>query len=196
MKSCFYYWGPLLFRTKINKEDLVKINQLCKKDRSKDARKSLAGHLDHEYYIEKEKLFEILVKYFDVYKDFYYEWYRKKLSSVEISDSWVNYMKKGDYNPPHIHLNCDLSSVLYLKVPSELKKEHNNYVGSIEDGGPGSISFYHGEYRFLCIDQVKFLPEEGDFFVFPAFLRHSVSPFKSDVERISVAANFNIKQQD
>ena len=196
MKSCFYYWGPLLFKTKINKEDLVKINQLCKKDRSKDARKSLAGHLDHEYYIEKEKLFEILVKYFDVYKDFYYEWYRKKLSSVEISDSWVNYMKKGDYNPPHIHLNCDLSSVLYLKVPSELKKENDNYAGSIENGGPGSISFYHGEYRPLCIDQVKFFPEEGEFFIFPSFLRHSVSPFKSDVERVSVAANFNIKQQD
>ena len=193
MKSCFYYWGPLLFKTKINKEDLFKINQLCKKDKSKDARKFLAGHLDHEYYIEKEKLFEILVKYFDVYKDFYYEWYRGKLFSIEINSSWVNYMKKGDYNPPHIHLECDLSSVLYLKVPSELKKENDNYSGSIKDGGPGSISFYYGEYRPLSIDQVRFFPEEGDFFVFPAFLKHAVAPFKSDVERVSVAANFNIK---
>jgi hypothetical protein len=57
----------MLFKTKIDKEDLIKIHKLCKKDVSKDARKVLAGHLDHEYYIEKEKLFEILVKYFDIY---------------------------------------------------------------------------------------------------------------------------------
>ena len=196
MKSCFYYWGPLLFKTKIDSEDLIKINKLCKKDKTKDARKSLAGHLDHEYHIEKEKLFEILVKYFDIYKSFYYEWYRRNLSSVEITASWVNYMKSGDYNPPHVHLECDLSSVIYLKVPNVLKKEHDSYAGSIDGGGPAGISFYYGEYRPLAIDQVELFPEEGDFFVFPSFLRHSVSPFKSNVERVSVAANFRIKQQD
>jgi len=195
MESYFYYWGPLLFKTKINKEDLIKINNLCKKDRTKDARKTLAGHLDHEYLIEKEKLFKILFKYFEIYKDFYYEWYRKKISSIEINSSWVNYMKKGDYNPPHVHLGCQLSSVIYLKVPNVLKKEHNDYAGSIKDGGPAGISFFHGEHRPLSIDQVQLFPEEGDFFIFPAFLRHSVSPFKSDVERVSVAANFKITEQ-
>ena len=32
-------------------------------------------------------------------------------------------------------------------------------------------------------------PEEGDMFVFPAWLKHWVSPFKSDCVRISVSGN-------
>jgi hypothetical protein len=35
-----------------------------------------------------------------------------------------------------------------------------------------------------------FMPVAGDFFIFPAHLRHVVSPFKSSVERVSIAANF------
>ena len=32
-------------------------------------------------------------------------------------------------------------------------------------------------------------PEEGDMFVFPAWLKHWVSPFKSNCTRISVSGN-------
>ena len=36
-------------------------------------------------------------------------------------------------------------------------------------------------------------PETGDFFIFPAMLCHSVASFKSNVERVSIAANFSFK---
>ena len=35
--------------------------------------------------------------------------------------------------------------------------------------------------------------ETGDFFIFPAMLCHSVATFQSDVERVSMAANFNFE---
>ena len=35
----------------------------------------------------------------------------------------------------------------------------------------------------------SFFPEEGDIFIFPAWLKHWVAPFKSDVTRISVSGN-------
>ena len=35
----------------------------------------------------------------------------------------------------------------------------------------------------------SFFPEEGDMFIFPAWLKHWVYPFKSDCERISVSGN-------
>ena len=37
-----------------------------------------------------------------------------------------------------------------------------------------------------------FRPEVGDFFIFPWNLTHSVSSFTSDATRITLAANFNI----
>jgi hypothetical protein len=38
----------------------------------------------------------------------------------------------------------------------------------------------------------EFRPEIGDFFIFPWNLTHSVSNFRSDVTRISLAANFSL----
>ena len=35
-------------------------------------------------------------------------------------------MKPGEYNPPHIHSNCDLSSVLFISIPEKLKKKIKN----------------------------------------------------------------------
>jgi hypothetical protein len=55
----FYYWGPLLYNTKIKKEDITKIKNLCIKDNKKDLRKDLAGHIKQEYSIDKDKIVEI-----------------------------------------------------------------------------------------------------------------------------------------
>ena len=35
----------------------------------------------------------------------------------------------------------------------------------------------------------SFFPEEGEMFVFPAWLKHWVYPYKSDVVRVSVSGN-------
>ena len=40
-----------------------------------------------------------------------------------------------------------------------------------------------------CISYMSYFPEELDMFIFPAWLKHWVSPFKSDCERISVSGN-------
>ena len=40
-----------------------------------------------------------------------------------------------------------------------------------------------------AITYMSHFPEEGDMFVFPAWLKHLVSPFKSDCVRISVSGN-------
>ena len=36
---------------------------------------------------------------------------------------------------------------------------------------------------------MSFFPEEGDMFIFPAWLKHWVAPFKSKCTRISVSGN-------
>ncbi len=38
---------------------------------------------------------------------------------------------------------------------------------------------------------MSFMPEENDCFVFPAWLKHWVAPYKSNCTRISVSGNFH-----
>jgi uncharacterized protein (TIGR02466 family) len=187
----FYYWGPLLFRTKLNKEDLNEVLKLCDKNFTNKINKELAGIIDEEYSIDLQKYFNIIKPYLDnVYKKAFETWYVKSFNQINIKSAWVNFMKNGEFNPPHTHINCILSSVLYLQIPEKLKIENKNYIG--KSSGPGSISFTYGEERFLNINIINFFPEEGDFFIFPSNLQHVVFPFKSKVERISIASNFDI----
>ena len=186
-----YNFGPLLFKIKINENDLNDIFKLCKKDINKDMRKSLAGIIEHEYSIDKEEYLKIIIKYLNIYKLIHKKWYGKNITEIKTNSAWVNFMKDGEYNPPHIHTECDLSSVIYLKIPEELKKEHDSYIGTLS--GAGSITFQYGEAMSGFINEIKGFPEEGDFYIFPSHLRHYVAPFKSKIERVSVAANYVIK---
>ena len=196
MSYKFYYSGPLLYHTQLNKTDLENIKKICKKDKTKDFRKNLAGHLENEYKIDIEKFNEIIKNYLIQYNVAFNHWYNKKIKKFETLSVWVNFMKNGEYNPPHVHSGCDLTCVLYLDIPSKLKEENKKYLGSIKCGGPGTINFtYHTGNDPLNISDNTFFPDTADFFIFPATLLHSVSPFKSKIERISVSANFKIEME-
>ena len=101
-------------------------------------------------------------------------------------EMWINYMKAGDFNPPHSH-GADLSFVAFPDVPKEIIEECGEFKGTMR--GPGGVSWLYGDGNRQCITVVHRLPETRDLFIFPAFLKHWVFPFKSDVERISVSGN-------
>lgn len=184
-----HMFGPLLFKTKVTEQDIKKVKNLCSK-KNKDARHSLAGIIDNEYEINQKEYAKILSPYLQPFKTAFDSWYQTDISKIQCNSAWVNYMKSGESNPPHIHTNCQLSTVLYLQIPSGLKKENKEYRG--KSAGPGSVVFTYGESRDYVVDEKSFLPVKGDFFVFPYNLKHYVSPFKSKGERISVSANFKI----
>ena len=107
-----------------------------------------------------------------------------------VKSMWVNYQRQHEFNPPHDHSD-DLSFVIYLKIPEEIKKEYEEYKG--KSSGPGGISFIYGEGNRQAITYQAHFPEEKDLFIFPAWLKHYVAPFKSNVERISVSGNLASK---
>ena len=107
--------------------------------------------------------------------------------NIKMTDAWVNYMKQGEFNPPHSH-SKDLSCVLYLNIPDDINKNKINHVA--KSSVPGSIQFLYGEKIKYNLFSQTFFPEKGDFYIFPAWLQHYVFPFKSKEERISVSANF------
>jgi hypothetical protein len=185
-----YYWGPLLFRMKMKTEEVKAVRKICDGGTEK-FNTDLAGIIDDEILIDKMKYIEILYPYLMAYKQAHKLWYDTTIDTITINSAWVNYMKKGECNPPHIHEGCHLSSALILEVPEILKKEQEDWKGTYT--GPGALMFSVGNPQPFHTNVFNFRPEEGDLFIFPWNLTHSVSAYKSDARRISVAANFNLK---
>ena len=120
MENSFFYWGPLLFKTKI--DNYKKILNKVKKEYSYN--KNLASHLDETFIFNPNEFKKNIDKAFNDYLNFYETYYNTTLSNkkYDVTASWVNFMKAGDFNPPHTH-GDDFSCVLYLKIPDLLKKE-------------------------------------------------------------------------
>jgi len=185
----FYHWGPFLYSTNLEKDELEKIKNLCNK-KLPDYRSSLAGLLQHEYQLDVKKVFPIIFPYLDSYSKAYTDYSSKPLNGkIELKASWVYYMTKFESNPIHSH-DEDLSFVIYTQVPEELKKECKE---SVSKSKPGAINFINnlGKQKYY-INTHCFLPQEGDFIIFPSSLHHVVNHFQSEGERISVSGNIKI----
>ena len=186
----FPYWGPLLFKTKLQPKDLKACAKLCSKKAS-FVNETLAGIIKHEHYVSGKKYNDLLLPYLISFRHCYRQWYGHPLTkSIKMTMAWVNFMTAGEFNPPHIHNNCDFSSVLFVKISEELKEEQKKFEGT--GLGPGSISFTHGGQQPHSLSERSFFPDSGDFFMFPATLSHFVSPFISKKDRISISANFQL----
>jgi uncharacterized protein (TIGR02466 family) len=188
-----FNWGPCVIKLKI-KDDFKKLLFDEAELNTEDYRNKLAGILDHEtgYGPEsKQKILPMLSQYIGVYDQMYERFVGKpyeKRPEYVLSALWINHQKPNDFNPPHDH-DGKLSFVIYLSIPEKLKKEHEQYKG--KSCGPGGIQFVYGNGPRDCITYMSSMPEEGDMFIFPAWLKHWVAPYKSDCTRISVSGNFH-----
>tara|TARA_R110000787_G_scaffold259160_1_gene364465 strand:- start:33 stop:629 length:597 start_codon:yes stop_codon:yes gene_type:complete len=190
----FFHWGPFLYKTKLFPEKIKKIKILCEKNKKKDYRSELAGLIEHEYQIDSKKLFPMIFPYLNSYSQAYTDYAGKIMGTkIELTDSWVNYMTKFESNPLHSH-DEDFSFVIYIDVPKKLKQEVKNTVGNTQ---PGAINFiYSLENTKHTINRYTFIPEIGDFFIFPASLNHSVNHFQSEGERVSVSGNLKVSYEN
>ena len=186
-----FNWGPCVVKCKIKPEFRKQLLDEAKKNVD-DYTGKLAGQIELETgYSDKSKnlLLPTLAQYFGVYDQAYQKFTRKaytKKPEYILSALWINYQKNNEFNPPHDH-DGKLSFVIYLDIPDALKKENEKYIG--KSCGPGGIQFLYGEGPRECVTYMSHFPEECDMFIFPAWLKHWVSPFKSDCTRISVSGN-------
>ena len=111
------------------------------------------------------------------------EWYTQLLTM------WIISQQPGEYNPMHIHTQCTISTVMYLKVPKMLpsRKGHR----PLDDG---SILFASNASRDVdfSVPNITYRPEVGDFYIFGAQQQHSVYPYRceeGDPERRSISFN-------
>ena len=186
-----YNWGPCVIKIKIQDSfKKILIQEALKNEEDFTAR--LAGQIKKETgYNEKQrdKIIPYLSPYLGIYDEAFQRYrmdkYEKKPQYV-LSALWANFQRQYEFNPPHDH-DGKLSFVIYLSIPDKLKEENKAYKG--KSCGPGGIQFMYGDGIRDCITYVSHFPEEGDMFIFPAWLKHWVMPFHSDCVRVSVSGN-------
>ena len=119
----------------------------------------------------------------------------QKINGVQINvlSAWYIRSFAGDYNPIHVHTDCQLTCVGFLKVP-DLSKERKK-KGSNQKYSPGGaleiLSSVGVTDSFFENDRFAFTPKVGNWYVFPANIRHAVYPFSCDGERRSFSINMN-----
>jgi len=128
----------------------------------------------------------------------YAEW--KLIFGVEdnheykIDPIWINYMKKGEFNPNHCHPEAKAVFVIWVTIPYNIEEEmrmggYNNKMH------PSKASCFEITYNTMsggsC--QAPFFVNkqmEGTILMFPGSMVHCVYPFyTSNEERISIAGN-------
>jgi hypothetical protein len=187
-------WGPCVCKLKITDEfkNLLLKEGEASSIKEHDYQHRLAGIIQKEF---KFRDYNVLLPYVDeflkMYTKIFEQWKNQKFKHAPqylLRAMWINYQRQNEFNPPHDHAD-DLSFVIYLKVPEEINKEFKAYRG--RSCGPGGVQFVYGDGNRQAITYQSHFPEENDLFVFPAWLKHWVAPFKADVERISVSGNIS-----
>ena len=182
-------WGPCVVQYTIDEEfKKILLEEANKSNVSYGHR--LAGHLKKEVKMDSSRLTKYFDEVFHVYNHALSMWLGKTQNLQYIlTDLWCNFQKANEFNPPHNHGGL-LSFVIYLKVPKEIKDECIEHEKVKKSAGPGSIGFFMGDSdKKNSVTNNSFFPQEGEMFIFPAWLKHWVFPYKSDVTRISVSGN-------
>jgi|TARA_R100001530_G_scaffold3368_3_gene5021 hypothetical protein len=193
----YFNWGPFLFKSIITKEFqklILEEGASVRGQESESYNSKLAGHLNEQYKLPAARIMEHLKWYLEAYCIGYNKWRGNggMKPNAKLLSLWINYMKAGDFNPPHDH-SADLSFVCFPKIPPKLIEENKKHKGTLQ--GPGGISFMWGDsVNHMAISLVHQMPEENDIYIFPAGLKHWVFPFRSKVERISVSGNIMFEQ--
>jgi len=112
-----------------------------------------------------------------------------KKSSVKTA--WYVCQQAGEYNPVHLHDNESIASCIgYLAVPEDLeeiwRKSRETWQARTNDG---VVQFLYGGMGTPERGSQIFWPQVGEFYIFPAFLMHTVYPFKCEGSRISFSMN-------
>ena len=113
---------------------------------------------------------------------------------LTVSDLWVNFQNKHEFNPPHSHDGM-YSFVIWMKIPYNYEEERKlPFLDGVKepDKKPGNFEFsYPGMLGEIRTTTYYLSPEmEGHMLVFPAGLTHQVFPFyTSDEQRVSISGN-------
>ena len=102
---------------------------------------------------------------------------------LEITQSWINYTKTGQYHHKHAHPNSVISGVFYIQASEEIDKLffYNESYQQIKIV-PKEFHVYNSESWWLPV-------ETGQLLLFPSSLTHMVATTSGEDDRISMSFN-------
>ena len=125
---------------------------------------------------------------------------KKVMLEPYLSGLWVNFQKKGEFQPVHNHTGM-FSFVIWMDIPYDWKDEAKLPFAKMRAAGPPSVGnfafvFSKGNCRNVSGYTISMSPEmNGYCCFFPSDLCHQVYPFyTSDKERISISGNITFKE--
>ena len=201
-------WSTPVIKTKLPPEVLQTMieitDQVIADKEAKSWGDNLAGQIDSELLIEQNILEQtgMLGFFMGAVRQFvmmckcqqlpdHIEAIQKEEWLTQMLTMWVVSQYPNEYNPAHLHTQCQISTVMYLKVPEMLpsRKEHRA-------NDDGSILFFGNASRDVdfSVPQIVCSPKVGDFYMFGAHQQHAVYPYRcaegqKDIERRSISFN-------
>ena len=166
---------------------------------SKKHNSKLAGNIRKEYILEqshsiiRQLTYPLVMEYenhFNFLKCFDM---MTQNFPIELGKCWVNFQKKGEFNPVHSHDGI-WSFVIYISVPFNIEEELKHSPGYESNNNCS------GHFQFLYTNALGNINQntipvdksfENTILVFPSKLVHTVYPFfTSDDYRISISGNY------
>lgn len=162
---------------------------------------NLAGNIEKEFKLnDSHDYLEKLMTPFCFNYDAEYNYTKNvhilnKDVPIYLDSSWVNFQKKGEFNPVHNHSGI-YSFVIWIDIPYLIEDE-KEVLSNINPtvNCPGYFTFYYtNSLGKIC--GCEFPADKtwnNTMLFFPSELSHSVYPFfTSDDYRISVSGNFKL----
>jgi hypothetical protein len=189
-------WGPPVFIYNLLGDDFEKIRQIPPDEKYTQGKQGIFSGVE---IIEsrvgfddknKSKINSLLDKYF---QDYIKSILLKPVSYL-IDGLWVNIYKPNEYIAPHVHLDCDISFIIYLKSNQDLI-DKNPY----DHPRAGYTVFKWGEKPdsrsvIPIHTESNHEPKDGELVIFPNNLSHYSIPFKTpNINRITVSGNLKLK---
>ena len=201
-------WSVPVFKTTLPPDVLQTMieisDQVIADKEAKSWGHNLAGQIDSELLIEQNILEQtgMLGFFMGAVRHFvmmckcqqlpdHIEAIQKEEWLTQMLTMWVVSQYPNEYNPAHLHTQCQISTVMYLKVPEMLpsRKEHRA-------NDDGSILFFGNASRDVdfSVPQIVCSPKVGDFYMFGAHQQHAVYPYRcaegqKETERRSISFN-------
>jgi|TARA_B100000508_G_scaffold67868_1_gene52954 uncharacterized protein (TIGR02466 family) len=195
-------FGPLIMLAQLPEGVIKKLNEVVDviKDK-KDMGARLAGVIETESEIphsmlEEKKVMNIFHALSRSYIEQAYlnaglqdQWNAMDVKT-QMQSIWSVSQYENEYNPQHNHSHCQISAVLYLKIPA--MKPRNIPNKPREKDGQIEFTFCTNESIFTTGSFVA-RPKPGMCLLFPNTLYHQVYPFQGSGERRSIAFNMAFK---
>ena len=201
-------WSNIIVKTKIPDEIFEKLLEMYEytMKNNKSFGKQLVGQIDDEPEVTMEILqkfpewshfcLQTVEQFVRSQSEINYAGEPEKLQALKSDDfmskiqtMWFVNQKPGEYNPIHIHTNCKVSAICYLKTPKQqIKGRKDHYQAD------GKVTFTNntGTDMNFANHQCSFEPKAGDFYIFPALQHHAVWPYRSaDPDDLRVSLSFN-----